>query len=349
MSYETPVAPSLLDLIGRTWTLPGAVTDAVLQPRRQRGRLRRRRPDRRRAARRSRAARDADAPRRRHRPPDHPAAQDPAPPGRRGRRRRRAGRALGGEVVRGRRRARRARLGDAAGAGRAGCGAARRASVGAGARSELGGGGGGGWVGVRGSARRCGRCAAAPRLGQAVTALAYAPDGLLAVGDAGGVTLWVDGLAVQRIGLDAAPRVLAWSPDGAWLAAGFAAPGMALIRPADGLRRSQSGLSDPGRRRSRWSRPAGAFATSGAFRAIAWTLTPEGLGDPVEAGRGGLIVVERVAASPDRPLLAVGLRQRARLPQQDRRARGDAAAPLGRRDHRARLERRRNPPRLRRR
>ena len=50
----------------------------------------------------------------------------------------------------------------------------------------------------------------------------------------------------------------------------------------------------------------GAFATSGAFAPLLGSLTPDGLGDPVEAGRGGLVVVDRVAASPDRPLLAVG-------------------------------------------
>lgn len=142
-------------------------------------------------------------------------------------------------------------------------------------------------------------------LGQPVTALAYAPDGLLAIGDADGVALWVDGMMIQRLSLDQAPAAFGWSHDGGWLAVGFFEPGLALVRPANGFIDLNpdypTAVASFG-----WSKPAGVFATSGAFRAIAWTLTPDGLGDPVEAGRGGLVVVDRVAASPDRPLLAVG-------------------------------------------
>ena len=96
MSYETPVAPSLLDLIGRTWALPGAVTDAcfnrdgsavafaggerlaiatVADPERPEARMRR----------------AADTGRQ-----TDPAAQEPGTAGRRGRRRGRAGRRPGG-------------------------------------------------------------------------------------------------------------------------------------------------------------------------------------------------------------------------------------------------------------
>lgn len=304
MSYETPVAPSLLDLIGRTWTLPGAVTDAVFNrdgsavafagggriavapladPERPETRMRRA----------ADTGRQTILPRK---TPPRPAAEadgvaGPVAPW--GAKSFVAGGARGGLVsVTPRAQA----VPVAAPLDGPASALARDPSS-----AAVAAGDGSGFVVLPDDADD------APRRhdGQAVTALAYAPDGLLAVGDAGGVTLWVDGLAVQRIGLDAAPRVLAWSPDGAWLAAGFAAPGKALIRPADGLVDLNPDYPTPVGSFA-WSRPAGAFATSGAFRAIAWTLTPEGLGDPVEAGRGGLIVVERVAASPDRPLLAVG-------------------------------------------
>ena len=138
-----------------------------------------------------------------------------------------------------------------------------------------------------------------------MTALAFAPDGLLAIGDADGVALWVDGMVVQRLDARARAADAVLEPDGAWLAVGFREPGMALLRPANGFVDLNPDYPTPVASFG-WSRPAQAFATSGAFRAIVWTLTPDGLGDPVEAGRGGLVVVDRVAASPDRPLLAVG-------------------------------------------
>ena len=305
MSYETPVAPSLLDLIGRSWTLPGGVTDAsfnadgsavafagggrigiapVADPERPEARMRRA----------ADTGRQTILPRKN---PVRPLAE--------------AGGVTGPVAPWG-------------------------------AKSFLTGGARGGLLSVTPRAQTVPVAAPldgpplalardpssaavavgdasgltilpddageAPRrrdIGVAVTALAYAPDGLLAVGDAGGVTLWVDGEAIQRVPLDEAPAALSWSPDGAWLAVGFDAPGLALVRPDDGFVDLNpdypTAVASFG-----WSRPAGAFATSGAFRAIAWTLTPEGLGDPVEAGRGGLVVVDRVAASPDRPLLAVG-------------------------------------------
>jgi hypothetical protein len=144
--------------------------------------------------------------------------------------------------------------------------------------------------------------------GAPVTALAYAPDGRrLAVAHDDGLAVWDadTGAAALQVALEGRPARLAWSPDGAFLAIGFAEPGVAILRLADRFVDHNPDYPTPVASLA-WSRPAGAFATSGAFRAIVWTLTPDGLGDPVEAGRAGLIVADRVAASPDRPLLAVG-------------------------------------------
>ncbi len=305
MSYETPVAPNLLDLIGRTWALPGAVTDAcfnrdgsavafagggrlaiaaIADPERPEARLRRA----------ADTGRQSILPRKN---PVRPAAEadgvtGPVVPW--GAKSFLTGSARGGLVSV----TPRAQVVPVAAPLEGPLLALARDP----SSAAVAAGDGAGLTILPDDA---GEAPQRHDLGQAVTALAFAPDGLLAVGDAGGVSLWAGGFAVQRLDLDAAPKTLSWSPDGAWLAVGFSGPGMALLRPANGHVDVNpdypTAVASFG-----WSRPAGAFATSGAFRAIVWTLTPDGLGDPVEAGRGGLVVVERVAASPDRPLLAVG-------------------------------------------
>ena len=143
MSYETPVAPSLLDLIGRTWALPGGVTDACFNRDGSAvafagggGSPSRRSPipsGRRRGMRRA-----ADTGRQ-----IDPAAQEPGTPGRRG------ARASSGPSPRGGAKSfltggaqRRAGLGDAARTGGAGRRRRSMARARARARSEFGGGGG---------------------------------------------------------------------------------------------------------------------------------------------------------------------------------------------------------------
>lgn len=305
MSYETPVAPSLLDLIGRTWTLPGGVTEACFNRDGSAvafaggGRLAiaaladPERPD-------ARMRRAADTGRQTILPrknPVRPAAEadgvaGPVAPW--GAKSFLTGAARGGLVSV----TPRAQVVPVAapldGPALAIARDPSSAAVAVGDASGL--------VILPDDAGE------APRrhdLGQAATALAFAPDGLLAVGQADGVSLWVGGVAAQRLALDAAPATLSWSSDGAWLAAGFRGPGMALLRPDDGSVDLNPDFPTPVASFG-WSRPARALAASGAYRAVVWALTPDGLGDPVEAGRGGLVVVDRVAASPDRPLLAVG-------------------------------------------
>jgi hypothetical protein len=143
-------------------------------------------------------------------------------------------------------------------------------------------------------------------VGEPVSALAFAPDGRrLAVGHARGVSFVAHGRLGAGVALDSAPQHLSFSPDGAWLACGLTEPGFALIDPEALCGEVVADYPIPVRSFA-WSRAAGALATSGAFRTVAWALTEHGFGDALEAGRNGLVIVERVAASPDQPLVAAG-------------------------------------------
>ncbi|MDZ7713063.1 MAG: hypothetical protein U5L06_08080 [Rhodovibrio sp.] len=142
--------------------------------------------------------------------------------------------------------------------------------------------------------------------GAVITALAFAPRGTeLAAAHPGGVSLYRDGAFFETFELDGTPETLSYSPDGAFLACGMQEPGFAIIRLADG---EIDRVRDyPTQVRSLiWSGPGRAFATSGAFRTTVWTFTAEGRGEPLLAGRTGLVIVDRVAAAPNRPLIAAG-------------------------------------------
>lgn len=142
--------------------------------------------------------------------------------------------------------------------------------------------------------------------GEAITSLEFSPDGTrLAVGHTAGVSFLERGGIVGGVALDTPPSLLSFSLDGALLACGLEEPGFALIDPKD---LSGELVQDyPTEVRSfGWCRASNALATSGAFRTVAWELADSGLGDALEAGRNGLVIVERVAASPDRPIIATG-------------------------------------------
>lgn len=144
-------------------------------------------------------------------------------------------------------------------------------------------------------------------VGEPVTALAYAPDGQrLAIGHAHGVSFATDDALGAGVALDHPPRVLSFGRDGARLACGFETPGFALLDPQalDGelVADFPTAVSS-----FAWTAGGGALAASGAFRIVAWALDEDGdPGDALLAGRGGLVVVERVAAHPTRPLVAAG-------------------------------------------
>lgn len=137
-------------------------------------------------------------------------------------------------------------------------------------------------------------------------ALAFAPDGAwLAAAHDAGVSIWRRGGAAQVVVLPEPAHMLSVSPDGAWLAAGCGEGGFALVRISDGAA-GVVGDFPASVRSVGWSAAAGALVASGAYRVAAWERSEDGLSEPLESGKPGLVIVERVAASPDRPLAAAG-------------------------------------------
>lgn len=143
-------------------------------------------------------------------------------------------------------------------------------------------------------------------VGEPVTALAFAPSaGRLAVGHARGVSFVTDGVLGAGVGLDHAPVTLSFSPDGQRLACAFDEPGFALIDPDLCNGEMVEDFPTPVRSFA-WTPDTSVLAASGAFRVVAWALEDGHLGDALHAGRNGLVIVERVAANPARPLIAGG-------------------------------------------
>ncbi|MEO1471195.1 MAG: hypothetical protein AAFV86_19290, partial [Pseudomonadota bacterium] len=142
--------------------------------------------------------------------------------------------------------------------------------------------------------------------GEPITALAFAPGGgRLAVGHARGVSFVTDGALGAGVALDHVPVTLSFSPDGRRLACAFDEPGFALIDPDDCDGEMVEDFPTPVRSFA-WTPDTTVLAASGAFRVVAWALDDGHLGDALHAGRNGLVVVERVAANPERPLIAGG-------------------------------------------
>jgi hypothetical protein len=153
---------------------------------------------------------------------------------------------------------------------------------------------------------------AAATAGAAATCLAFAPaSGRLAIGHGAGVSLWSatpDAPAPTALPIAGELLALAWSHDEAWLACGLAGGALGLWRAADGATRRIGSYPAPVRCVA-WSADGASLATSGAFRLIAWPAGALAEASPAHAlatGRPGLVLVERVAAAPHRPLLAAG-------------------------------------------
>lgn len=136
-----------------------------------------------------------------------------------------------------------------------------------------------------------------------VTALAFSPDGQeLAVAHGLGLTRWrMTDLAapLAEISLPR-PVALVWDETAQRLAALMEGDGFCLIDAVTGAVERQGSFPAPVRSLS-FSRPGKAVLASGAFRVAGWA---EGV--PVSTGRPGLVLVEAVAAAPNRPLVAVG-------------------------------------------
>ncbi|ESY71611.1 hypothetical protein X743_19415 [Mesorhizobium sp. LNHC252B00] len=144
-------------------------------------------------------------------------------------------------------------------------------------------------------------------------AVAFSPGGRrLACGLGEGLSIWVvDGEAalIRDIPLSARPVSIRWSRDGSWLACGLETGGFALVSLADGRADLVAGFPSPVRTVC-WSQPANALFASGAFRVAGWSMTAPPVGGEtsgaLETGRAGLVLVEAVAAHPEKKLIAAG-------------------------------------------
>jgi WD40 repeat protein len=143
--------------------------------------------------------------------------------------------------------------------------------------------------------------------------LAFSPGGRrLACGVGEGLSIWAvegDAALLLDISLPAHPVSIRWSSDGTWLACGLETGGFALVSLADGRADIVAGFPSPVRTMC-WSQPANALFASGAFRIAGWSMTAPPVGGEtsgaLETGRAGLVLVEAVAAHPEKKLIAAG-------------------------------------------
>ena len=143
-------------------------------------------------------------------------------------------------------------------------------------------------------------------LARPVTALAFSPDGMvLAVAHAGGVTrlsVAQPGSAPVETPLDGTPHSLVWRSDGAWLAGAMDEDGFCLVDIVQNSASTRGNFPSPVRHVA-FGLPTNTVVASGAFRVAAWDLAD---GQGVLTGKPGLVLVNAVATSPTRNLVAVG-------------------------------------------
>jgi WD40 repeat protein len=144
-------------------------------------------------------------------------------------------------------------------------------------------------------------------------ALAFSPGGRrLACGLDKGLSIWAvegDAALMRDVSLSARPVSIRWSDDGAWLACGLETGGLALISLADDRAGLVAGFPSPVRSVC-WSKATNALFASGALRIAGWSMTAPPFGGEtagaLETGRTGLVLVEMVAAHPQKKLIAAG-------------------------------------------
>lgn len=149
-------------------------------------------------------------------------------------------------------------------------------------------------------------------LSHEITRIAVSPDEtVLACCGAGQVSLVaVDDLKLQQtIACEGDVLDLQWSPCQRWLVAGCRDKALLLIDVTEG--KADRIVDFPvAVLSSGFCKPANAMVASGAFRVVGWSLPDLPFGDhdgtPIETGKPGLTLVDRVAVHPSRDLCAVG-------------------------------------------
>jgi len=149
-------------------------------------------------------------------------------------------------------------------------------------------------------------------LPSAVRHLARAPGGeaLAAWAEGQLFVLRADTLEIaDTIAVTGEATGLAWSPDGRWIAAGCTDKALGLVDLSRG--KSDRIVDFPAPVASAvFDAKSRMLVASGAFRVVGWRLPdlPFGSheGEPIQTGKPGLTVVERIAANPVRETCAVG-------------------------------------------
>lgn len=139
-----------------------------------------------------------------------------------------------------------------------------------------------------------------------VGALAFSRDGLtLAVGHANGLCRWSmtnpDAPPIETP-IAGTPVSLAWHPDGGWLTAGLGADGFCLVDVATNRATQRRNFPAPVMGAA-FSTTTGTVVAAGAYRVAAWEVET---GRDLVTGKPGLVLVNAVATSPNRNLVAVG-------------------------------------------
>lgn len=138
--------------------------------------------------------------------------------------------------------------------------------------------------------------------------LHFLPDGELAIASEQGLLLWRPGSPPERHPVQA-KGAMAIATDGGWLGGATRSGGLWLMqRNSHHIAQIGNFRAPPGS--TSFSAPSGAVFASGAFRIAGWSLqdapfTSDATG-ALRNGRPGLVLIDTVAAHPDRPLIAAG-------------------------------------------
>jgi len=160
----------------------------------------------------------------------------------------------------------------------------------------------GGWLvaAIGRRVHRLGSAAGVVEVAAEVTSLAVHPSGArVAIGHAGGVTLWSGGNAPRVLPLSGVATGVAWTGDGKWVGCGVDAA-LHAWRPGDAAAASVGAEVPVGAVAPSGS---GGFAAGAAGRVMLWH---PGDDDPAPCGVANQSVVTRVACHPNRTVIAAG-------------------------------------------
>ena len=115
--------------------------------------------------------------------------------------------------------------------------------------------------------------------------------------------------ASRDVVFDGRPNAIHWSPDGSWIAVPLTDGGFQLISVQDGRTRALTDYPAPVESIA-WNGKANALLTSGAFRMAAWSMDNPPIEDAstgaLETGKTGFVTISSVASHPQSNLVAGG-------------------------------------------